>query len=90
MGTPSAKIASSTACPSAYTGGWTAGEDERGRSRRDLVRRQPVADELRWYTGGLAHPPRDQLAVLASEIDDENGTRFRLGLRGREADDVPN
>ena len=49
-----------------------AGEDERGRvARGDLGRREPVADELR-VDARLAHAPRDQLAVLPAEVDDED------------------
>ena len=36
----------------------------------------------------LAHPPRDQLAVLPTEVDDEDGTRLRSGLWGRKRDDL--
>jgi hypothetical protein len=56
-----------------------AGEDERGgAARRDLSRGEPMPDELRVNTR-LAHPSRDQLAVLPPEVDHED--RALLGLR---------
>ena len=65
-----------------------AGEDQRGRvARRDLGGGQPVPDELRVHAR-LAHAPRDQLAVLAAEVDDEDGTLLGRGLGGRERDDL--
>ena len=58
-----------------------AGEDERGRvPRRDLRGREPVPDELR-VDARLAHAPRDQLAVLAAEVDDEDRALLRQRLR---------
>jgi hypothetical protein len=64
-------------------GGGAAGEDEGGRPPRgDLVRAQPMADEL-GEDPRLAHAARDELAVLAAQVDDENGAvlggRVRLG-----------
>jgi hypothetical protein len=58
-----------------------AGEDEGSRvAPRDLVGGQPVPHELR-VDPGLAHAARDQLAVLAAEVDDEHGTLLRRRLR---------
>ncbi len=69
--------------------GRPAGENEgRGVSPRDLVRGQPVADELRVHAR-LAHAPRDQLAVLATEVDDERPAAPPVsGIRRRERDDL--
>ena len=54
-----------------------AAEDQRGRvPRAQRRRRRPVADELR-VDPGLAHTTRDQLRVLAAEIDDEDGPVLR-------------
>ena len=65
-----------------------AGEDQRRRiSRRDLCRGEPVSDELR-VDPRLAHAPRDELAVLAAEVDDEDRTLFGRGFGGRERDDL--
>ena len=57
--------------------------------RLHLGRRQPMADELGEDTR-LAHPARDQLAVLASEIEDEDGALLgpSLRLRRGEREDV--
>ena len=61
-----------------------AGEDERGRvAPRDLGRGQPMPDELR-EDPGLAHAARDQLAVLAAEVDDQDRTLLRRAFRRRE------
>ena len=69
-------------------GGRAAREDERcGVARRDLRRREPVPHELR-VDPRLAHAPRDQLAVLPAEIDDEDRAVFRRGLGRRERDDL--
>ena len=58
-----------------------AGEDQRDRvAPPDLVDRRAVRDELR-VDARLAHAPRDQLRVLAAEIDDEHGALLRRGLR---------
>ena len=68
--------------------GRPAGEDEsRGVAPRDLVSRQPVAHELRVHAR-LAHAPRDQLAVLPPEIDDEHWTFLRCRIRSGERDDL--
>ena len=65
-----------------------AGEDEsRGVSPRDLFRRQPVADQLRVHPR-LPHAPRDQLAVLTTEIDDEHGAFLRCRIRSGERDNL--
>ncbi len=65
-----------------------AGENERRRiARGDLGGGEPMPDQLRVDTR-LAHPPRDQLAVLPAEVDDEDGAVFRDGLRGRDGDDL--
>ena len=59
-----------------------AGEDQRGGvAPRDLVRGEPVADELR-VDARLADAPRDQLAVLAAEVDDEDRTLLGIGAPG--------
>ena len=65
-----------------------AGEDQRsGVARGDLRGRQPVPDELR-VDARLAHTPRDQLAVLPAEVDDEDGAFFRCGLGRRKRNDL--
>ena len=46
-----------------------------------------MTDELRVDTR-LAHASRDQLAVLAAEIDDEDRPLLRRRLRGGERDDL--
>ena len=59
--------------------GRAAGEDQRERiARAHLGRRDAVADELR-VDAGLAHAARDQLAVLAAEVEHEH--RPLLGRR---------
>jgi hypothetical protein len=64
------------------------GEDQRRRAPScDLLRCQAVADELRVDTR-LPHPPRDELAVLPAEIDDEHGALLRRCLWSRERDDL--
>jgi hypothetical protein len=58
-----------------------AGEDDRVRvARADRVRRHAVRHELGVHPR-LAHAARDQLRVLAAEVDDEDGAflRRRLG-----------
>ena len=66
-------------------GGGPAGEDERDRvPSPDLFCAEPVRDELRVDTR-LADASRDQLAVLAAEVEDEDGAlrpaRLRAGER---------
>ena len=57
--------------------GGAAGEDQRERVLRpDLVGGEPVADELR-VDPRLTHAPRDQLAVLAAEVEHEHGALLR-------------
>ena len=46
-----------------------------------------MGDEL-GVDAGLADAARDQLAVLAAEIEDENGTVLRPGLTGGELQDL--
>jgi hypothetical protein len=46
-----------------------------------------VGDELGVDTR-LAHAPRDQLAVLASEVEDEHRARLGRGLAARELQDL--
>src|SRR6185295_7449772 len=49
------------------------GEDQRERpARRELGGRHAVRDELR-VDAALAHAARDELGILAAEVDDENG-----------------
>ena len=69
-----------------------AGKHERGRaSREDPGSVEPVAHELRVHAR-LPHAASDQLAVLAAEVDDEDGTVLalrktgvrRVGFRPRE------
>ena len=68
--------------------GGAAGEDERRRvPGRDLRCRQAMSDELRVHAS-LAHAPRDQLAVLAAEVDDEDGAFLGQCLGRRERDDL--
>ena len=57
-----------------------AGEDEcRGVPPADLVGAEPMRDELR-VDARLAHAARDQLAVLAAEVEHEHGTILRPRL----------
>ena len=66
----------------------TAGEDERRRvPGRDLRGRQAMPDEFR-VDACLAHAARDQLAVLAAEIDDEDGAFLGQCFGRRERDDL--
>jgi hypothetical protein len=46
-----------------------------------------VRDELR-VDARLPDAARDQLRVLAAEVDDEDGTLFELRLPRRQRDDV--
>jgi hypothetical protein len=46
-----------------------------------------VADEL-GVDAALADAARDQLRVLAAEVDDEDGPLLELRLRRRELDDL--
>ena len=58
--------------------GRPAGEDDAVRlQRRDFLRRDVEANDLR-IDLALANPPRDDLGVLRTEIEDEN-----LGMGGR-------
>ena len=60
--------------------GGAAREDERQRPpRADLLGAQPVRDEL-GVDARLAHPPGDQLAVLAPEVQDEHRALLGGGL----------
>jgi hypothetical protein len=60
----------------------TAGEDDRdGVLGLDLGRGDGVRHDLAVHTR-LAHPTRDELRVLGSEVDDEDGTLSGLGLGG--------
>jgi hypothetical protein len=45
-----------------------------------LIDRRVVRDDL-GVDASLAHTPRDQLRVLAAEVDDEYGPFLRRGLR---------
>ncbi len=67
----------------------TAGEDQRRRiaSRAISCRGEPVPDEL-GVDARLANATRDELAVLAAEVDDEDRTLFGRGFGGRERDDL--
>ena len=68
--------------------GGAAGEDQRERvARRDLGRREPVADELR-VDARLAHAAGDQLAVLAAEVEDEDRPLLRAAACPGERDDL--
>src|SRR5207245_638154 len=59
----------------------TTREDERSRvAAPDLLGARAVRDELR-VDARLAHAPRDQLRVLAAEVDDEDRTFFWERLR---------
>ena len=79
---------SRSGAPSAYT---EEGPPERmsaaGFRARDLRCRQAMSDELRVHAS-LAHAPRDQLAVLAAEVDDEDGAFLGQCLGRRERDDL--
>ncbi len=69
-------------------GGRPAREDERARVAAPyLLGGDPVRDELRVHTT-LAHASRDQLRVLAAEVDDENGALVGLSVGEREPDDL--
>ena len=68
--------------------GGAAGEDQRCRiARAKLVGAEPVGDEL-GVDARLAHPSRDQLAVLPTEVEDEHGPVLGGGLGRREGDDL--
>ena len=68
--------------------GGAAGQDQRRRiARAKLVGAEPVRDEL-GVDARLAHPSRDQLAVLAAEVEDEHGPVLGGGLGRREGDDL--
>src|SRR5581483_2342306 len=68
--------------------GRPAAEDERDRVlRAQLGRGRAVTDELRVDTR-LADSARDQLRVLAPEVDDEHGARLRQLLGNREGNDL--
>ena len=68
--------------------GGPAREDERKRPPGgDRRRRGRVVDELR-VDAALPDAPRDQLRVLAAEVDDEDGALFRRRLLERERDDL--
>jgi hypothetical protein len=63
-------------------------EDERERvARHHLLRRHRVADELR-VDPALAHAARDQLRVLAAEIEHEHGPLLSRRRRDRKAYDL--
>ena len=69
--------------------GGAAAEDERQRvPRPHLLRRHAVTDEL-GVDAALTNTPRDQLRVLAAEVEDENRTLFGRRLGGGEPDDLP-
>ena len=81
VGTPSSKSPGSTCgAPSAYT---EAGPPERisaaGLRARTSLGGDRVRDELR-VDARLAHAPRDQLRVLAAEVDDEHRPLLRRGV----------
>ena len=68
--------------------GGAAGEDQRERvPGADLGRREPVADELR-VDARLPHAARDQLAVLAAEVEHEHGAVLRRRRRRGEREDL--
>jgi hypothetical protein len=68
--------------------GGPAREQERERlPGTDLVGAQPVRDEL-GVDARLAHAARDQLAVLAAEVQDEHRALLRRGLRCGEGKDL--
>ena len=79
---PSSKSSGSTrGAPSAYTDAGPPERIERERiPRARLRRRQPVRHELRVHAR-LAHAPRDQLRVLAAEVEDEHRPLLGRGLR---------
>ena len=56
-------------------------------ARSDLVRRERVRDELR-VDARLAHAPRDQLRVLAAEVEHEDGPLLVSRLGHRQRDDL--
>ncbi len=69
-------------------GGGSAGEHERDRvERAQLLGREAVRHELR-VDARLAHAARDQLAVLAAEVQHEHRPLLRRSLRRRERDDL--
>ena len=68
--------------------GGPAREDERdGVPGPDLVGAQPVRDEL-GVDARLADAAGDELAVLAAEVEHENGARLRGGLGHGELQDL--
>jgi hypothetical protein len=65
-----------------------SGEDQCGRvARGDLCRRQPMPDQLR-IDPRLADAPRDELAVLAPEVDHQHRALLRCDFGRRERDDL--
>ena len=67
--------------------GRPAGEDQRERvPRAHLGRRDAMADDLR-VDASLAHPARDQLAVLAAEVEHEHRALLGRRRRDREGED---
>ena len=70
-------------CTVGVDGGRPAGEHERRRvARAELRGADPVGDDLR-VDPRLTDTARDQLRVLAAEIEDEDGTLGLLGMRAR-------
>ena len=58
-----------------------------GFARADPLRRDVVRDEL-GVDAALAHAARDQLRVLAAEVDDEDWALLRRGFLQRQRDDL--
>jgi hypothetical protein len=64
-----------------------AAEDERSWvACPDRLRRRLMRDQLRVHPA-LPHPPRDQLRVLPTEVDHEDGSALWCLLRHRKRDD---
>ena len=65
-----------------------SGQNQRRRvAGRELRSGEPMPHELRVHPR-FAHAPRDELAVLAAEIDDEDGALLGRGCGRRERDDL--
>ena len=86
---PSSKIAGSSERRAlGVDRGRAAREHERDRvPREDLVGPDAMGDEL-GEDARLADAPRDELAVLPSEVEHEHRAVLRPGLGGREGDDL--
>ena len=67
-------------CPRLVNARRAAGENDRQRIQlADALRRDVVADDPRKGMA-FANPARNELDVLGTEIEDENGSLSRIGI----------